>query len=137
MSLAAICAQCGANIEEGAGACRYCGALCGAQKAGHNHVLQVAREPQGNAGIVDIQYPKYIPTQIFGLKWKVWRVYEDCEIEIANSRLGQSLSIDVDGPTEISVSGGNAFGKARATVRGGESYVVKLTLLGTLELEKK
>lgn len=164
--VAAICTQCGANIEidesRESGVCQYCktpfitekliynytyniNSLSGLNI--HNATININGSPQEQeripiktrpeaSGLVKITYPKYIKTQKFGLNWTVSVLSSHNKQEIARGRLGDTLTINVAGPTDIAISGGNAFGSAKATVRGGENFRVQLTALGTIKLVK-
>lgn len=164
--VAAICTQCGANIEidesRESGVCQYCKTPFITEKVIHNYTLNVnslsglniqnatininlpVREQERSlsedrseaSGLVNITYPKYIKKQLFGLNWTVSDLSSHNKPEIARGRLGDTLTIKVAGPTDIAVSGGNAFGRAKATVRGGENFRVQLTALGTIKLVK-
>lgn len=162
--IAAKCTQCGANIEvdktQTAGICPYCKTPYVTEKAIQNYVLNISSLsglniqnatininlphcapedlneaiPPMKSDIVTITYPKYVKTQILGLKWFVYQIKENCKTELAQSTLGNSVTIKVINAMDIEVSGGSAFGKCRATVHGGEHYVVRLNPLGAIKL---
>lgn len=80
-----------------------------------------------------VEYPKYIPTQIFGLNWKV------CNLSgklLASGKLGDTLFLDIDKPTTIVVSGGNAFGHPSIEINPGDRVLVSLNALGKIVLKK-
>ena len=109
-----ICPECKSEVSDQANACIKCGFPL-----------------QGKPKNVMISFPVW-KHQMFFNKCKVFRSGK----EIAECKLGETVTFGCNDPFEIEVTVGGAFGKPKTTVSPGDRFKVEYRGLGEIYFSK-